>query len=522
MLRTLSAAAAALLIATTAAAQTTPRPSLVVIITVDQLVPGYFTRWQGQLNGGLRRLYQGGAFFTNAWHDHGMTETAPGHASVLSGRFPRGTGIIRNSAGIQDPMYPVLGAPGAQPASPFRFRGSTLVDWIRLRDPGSRALSVSRKDRGAILPLGRSRQSSFWYALNGRFSTSTYYADTLPTWVREFNARRPVMSLAGRRWTLLLPDSAYSEPDSVAIERRGVDVVFPHVLPTDSAALVDLAMSTPWMDQVTLDLALAGVRAMKLGEGGITDLLAVSLSSTDAVGHQWGPDSRELHDQILRLDRALGVFLDSIFAMRGADRVIVALTSDHGIGRFPEVAHPADYATRYITRDPFNRWLLRELRALGMDSTAVEFDDGVLFYDRAAFAARRIDPTRLFREFVEFARRQDGVMRADLPGALVRDSATSDIARRWTHMFPPDVAVGAVVTQEPGNFWGRPGQVYAQHGSVHDYDAHVPVLFYGAPFRAGRYDVFARVVDIAPTLARVLGLEPTEPLDGRVLAEALR
>lgn len=521
MLRRFAAASAALLIATPALAQAA-RPSLVVMITVDQLAIDYFSRWHGQMNGGLRRLHDGGAFFTNAWQDHAMTETAPGHASILSGRFPRSTGIIRNSEGVQDPQAPVLGAPNAPGASPFRFRGSGLVDWMRLHDPASRALSVSRKDRGAILPLGRSRQSTFWYALNGRFSTSTYFADTLPGWVREFNDRRPVMSLAGRAWTPLLPASAYPERDSVPVEHRGTDLVFPHVLPTDSAALVDQVMSTPWMDEITLDLALAGVRAMRLGEGSATDLLAVSLSSTDAVGHTWGPDSREIHDQILRLDRALGIFLDSIFAMRGADRVVIALTADHGVGRFPEIAYPADHATRYVSRDRFAGWLSGAMHGLGMDSAAVEFDDGVVFYDPAAFQARGIDPTRLMREFVEYARVQPGVMRADLLADLVRDSAVSAVARRWAHMIPPDVAVGAVVIAAPGSFWGRAGAVYAQHGSVHDYDAQVPVLLYGPAFRPGRYDAMARVVDIAPTLARVLGISPTEALDGRVLAEALK
>jgi len=522
LLRRLSAAAAALLIAAPAIAQAAPKPTLVLVITVDQLTPAYFTRWPGQLTGGLHRLYEGGAFFTSAWQDHAMTETAPGHASVLSGRFPRGTGIVRNSAGVQDPQAPVLGAPLAPPASPFRFRGSGLVDWMRLADPRSRALSVSRKDRGAILPLGRSRQSAFWYALNGRFSTSTYFADTLPEWVRAFNDTRPVMRLAGRPWNLLLPASAYPEPDRVTAEHRGTDLVFPHVLPADSAGLVDRVMSTPWMDQITMDLALAGMRAMRLGEGPATDLLAVSLSSTDAVGHTWGPDSREIHDQILRLDRALGVFLDSVFAMRGADRVVVALTADHGIGRFPEVAFPGDYASHYMTRVPYIEWLNAAMRRLGMDSTAVEFDDGVVFYDRDAFAARGVDPLPMMREFAAFARARPGVLRADLLQDIVRDSATSTLARRWAHMIPPDVSVGAVVVPQAGTYWGIPGGSYAQHGSVHDYDAHVPVLFYGAPFKPGRYDGLPRVVDIAPTLARVLGIPPTEPLDGRVLTEALR
>jgi hypothetical protein len=515
-------AAAGLLAPVALSAQPVSRPTLVVLVTVDQLAPRYFTRWGGQFTGGLHRLYQGGAVLTDAYQDHGITETAPGHAVTLSGRYPRGTGIVRNASGVQDPRAPIVGGGPAGGASPFRFRGSTLIDWMRRADPRSRALSVSRKDRSAILPLGRARESVFWYALDGRFSTSRYYADTLPAWVRSFNARRTVQRLQGRSWTLLLPDSAYSEQDSVTAESRGRDLTFPHRLSGDSAVAADSVMGTPWMDEMTLDLALAGVEAMHLGEGPSTDLLAVSLSATDAVGHRFGPDSREIHDQVLRLDRMLGVFLDSLFALRGRDRVVIALTADHGITPFPEVRHPGAFAGGYVSRAPFQRWLWTHAKEMGVDSAAIEFDDGVVYYDPAAFAARGRDPHRLMTEFLEFARRQPGVLRADRLADLVRDSTRDRLARRWARMFPADLPVGAVVTQTEGSFWGVPGGESAQHGSVHDLDAHVPLIFYGRPFRPGRYTDRAAVVDLAPTLAAVLGVRPAEALDGRVLRQVLR
>src|SRR3954471_8240948 len=211
-----------------------PRPHLVVFITVDQMRPDYFDRWAPQLTGGLGRLSRRGAFFTNAFQDHGVTETAPGHSVTMSGRFPRSTGIVRNAAGVEDPQAPLLTSrdPGA---SPFRFRGSALIDWLRIKGPRSRAPSISRKDRGAILPLGRAKQSVFWYATsNGQFTTSRYYADTLPDWIRRVNARRVPQRLAGQPWTLLLPARQYAEPDSVAQESGGQDYVFPHVLSSDT------------------------------------------------------------------------------------------------------------------------------------------------------------------------------------------------------------------------------------------------------------------------------------------------
>jgi hypothetical protein len=182
------------------------RPTLVVLIAADQLRPDYFQRYTANLTGGFARLLREGAYFTESELDHATTETAPGHSSMLSGRFPRSHGILRNPAGVQDVRFPTLGDPAG--ASPFRFRGSTLLDWMRLSDPRSRALSVSRKDRGAILPIGRSPEEVYWY-VRGRFTTSTYYRDTLPNWVRQFNDRRLPQRTAGRVWDLLLPPGGH-------------------------------------------------------------------------------------------------------------------------------------------------------------------------------------------------------------------------------------------------------------------------------------------------------------------------
>src|ERR1700704_5732047 len=205
----------------------TATPKLVLFITIDQMRPDYFTRFGSQLTGGLGRLYRGGAFFTNAFQDHAITETAPGHSVTMSGRFPVHNGIQSNSAGVNDTTVTLINSSGLG-ASPFRFRGTTLTDWLIAKDPRTKVLSVSRKDRAAILPIGRSKQPVFWYALNGSFTTSTYYGPTLPEWVRAFNARKLPASYVGKVWQPLLPDSAYNEPDSVPIESNGVNFTFPH------------------------------------------------------------------------------------------------------------------------------------------------------------------------------------------------------------------------------------------------------------------------------------------------------
>jgi predicted AlkP superfamily pyrophosphatase or phosphodiesterase len=497
-------------------------PTLVVFFTVDQLRPDYLDRYAAQLTGGLHRLATAGAFFTNAYHDHAITETAPGHASTLSGRFPRSTGIVRNNAGVQDPQAPLIGG-GGLGASPFRFRGSTLTDWLRIKDPRSRALSVSRKDRGAILPMGRAHEAVFWYAPDsGRFTTSTYYHDTLPTWVQRFNARRLPQSFAGKVWTPLLPASAYRERDSVAVESNGRDFVFPHPFPTDSLQAAQLLPNYPQMDSVTLALALDGLEAMRLGTGPQTDVLAISLSTTDAVGHRFGPDSRELHDQIVRLDRWLGAFLDSVYKVRDSARIVVALTADHGVAPYPQLhfAGKRD-AVQFGDLSPLLTRYGQTLATRGLDSAALDFESGVVFLDRPRLTSAGVDADSLLRAFAADARKVPGVQRVD----LVRDLASADttrdyVARRWLHTLPPDLPAAAVITLQPYVYWA--GVTYATHGTPHDYDAHVPVILYGPEIKPGRYAAFARVVDLAPTLALLAGATPTERLDGHVLQEALR
>lgn len=527
---------AALLIAAslapTAAAQPNPQqsavraPQLVVFFTVDQLLPTYFERYGRQINGGLARLHRHGAFFTNGFQDHAVTETAPGHASTLSGRFPRSTGIVTNALGVGDGQAPIVEGLRGPGASPYRFRGSVLIDWMRQKDWRSRALSVSRKDRGAILPIGRAKQQVFWYPYD-RFATSTYYADTLPNWVQRFNARRVPQSYAGRRWELLLPASEYAEVDSVPLEgaRPGTDFLFPHVVTADSAIAARVLPNYPWIDEHTLNFALEGLEATNLGRGPHPDLLAISLSAMDAVGHTYGPDSREAHDMFLRLDRYLGAFIDSLYKLRDSSTIAIALTADHGVQPYPELAaRRGPLPVLRVDVHPAINPPFAALRAAGVDSNAVRFEEGILFVDRDALVRARLNPDSVSRSIGDALHRVPGVQRVDYvknirartPAQLERDY----VARRWVQMLPTDVPAELVVTLEPNVYWG--GVFYATHGTPHDADAHVPIVFYGPWFAPGRHTSFVRVVDMAPTLAQVLGVKPTEELDGRVLSQALR
>ncbi|HEY6223463.1 MAG TPA: alkaline phosphatase family protein [Gemmatimonadales bacterium] len=507
------------------------RPRLVVVITVDQLRPDYLTRWRNQLTGGFR-LLQSGAVFTNAFEDHGVTETAPGHSTILSGRWPAHTGILINP-GVLDSSTKLLETDGPG-ASPRAFRGTALFDWLHATSAASRALSVSRKDRGAILPIGTARQDVYWYQ-SGIFTTSTYYRDSLPRWVRAFNAQRIPFKAAGHQYGLLLPDSAYAEPDSEPWENGGHGVTFPHYLPTDSAraALVYPAVSS--MDSLTLAFALAGADAMRLGRGDVTDLLSVSLSTTDAIGHAFGPDSREIHDQVLRVDRYLGWFLERLFDRYGRDNLLIVLTADHGVTPYPDFSrlhgHPqAEFVGIDTLVDAVNQQLDHAISTTAATSAAsaprswFAFDSGILFQrDNGRLAALGFRSDSVVDVVARRIRAVAGVARVDTPASLAAADTTADpIARRWRHELAPDAGAALVVTLADWNAWELPGvPPIAMHGQPSDLDAHVPLIFWGQGMRGGIYGARANTVDIAPTLARLLGLSPLSVVDGRVLSEAV-
>src|SRR6266576_678151 len=502
------------------------RPKLVVVITVDQLRPDYLTRWKSQLTGGLGQLATEGASFTDGYQDHAVTETAPGHSTILSRMWPAHTGIIRNSEGVQDSLAPLIGTTGPG-ASPRRFRGTTLIDWLKAVDPTTRVLSVSRKDRGAILPIGHAKEQVYWYQ-SGLFTTSRYYADTLPSWVQAFNARRLPFKAANTTWSLLLPDSAYKEADNEVWENGGAGVVFPHRLPPDSVQAAAAVAGVPAMDSLTLLFALEGFEALHLGRKG-TDLLAVSLSTTDAVGHAFGPDSREIHDQVLRLDHYLAWFLKRLTDRVGRDNIVIVLTADHGVTSFPERTRAKTGAAAYrVSLDTLFAAVNHDLDRLAGTAGAaprawLEFDTGVLMqHYNGRFAALGLKTDSILDALTARILRVQGVARVIKPADLARaDTASDPVARRWLHHLTPDAGVVLTVTLQPGSVWDIPGFPYAMHGEPSEDDAHVPIIFWGRGVKRGSFPGRMNTVDIAPTLAVLLGVSPLSLVDGHARTDAL-
>jgi len=504
--------------------QESAAPRLILFITVDQLRADMLDRYRSDLRFGYARLLKG-ARFVNGYQDHAITETAPGHASTMSGRFPAHTGITSNSVGVVDRTFTLLTGLRSEPgASPMRFQGTTLTDWLTTRDPKTHALSVSMKDRAAILPIGRSKQDVYWYSSNGSFTTSNYYRDTFPTWVAAFNARRIPAMYAGRAWSLSRDSSSYKESDDVRWENGGTNTVFPHMFPSDTARAMNYVRSTPTMDSLTALMALEGLRQTGIGLGPRTDVMAVSFSATDVIGHAFGPDSREAHENEIRLDQTLGWFIDSVFKLRDSNSVMIALTGDHGVSPIPELARErgeakGDQGLRVTIQEEVDA-VRAGLRAAGVDTMAFEDDEQLVGIRRDLVSAAKLKPDSILDAFARAVKLVPGVYRVDRMSALRKANPDKDpIARRWVHQIPESVPVDLVITLTRYSYWSS---IPATHGSPWDQDAHVPIIFYGRWVKPGTYTTFARTVDMAPTLAAIVGVKPTEPLDGVVLKEILK
>lgn len=504
----------------TAAAQASSRAappvSLVVLIAIDQFRGDYVDRYAAQYTGAFARIRQRGAFFPKAYHNHANTETAPGHSTMLSGREPAHTGIVSNDRGVPDPVATLVGYAGPG-ASPQRFIGTTLFDWMKIADPRARALSVSRKDRGAILPIGRAKESVFWWA-PGAFTTSRYYSDTLPGWVRVFNDKQGTDAYAGGTWDVLRPAGDYAEPDSMLFEHAGTDFTFPHPLPRSRDDMRLQFAGYPWMDSLTLAFALDGVRAMQLGGRGATDLLSISLSTTDAIGHAYGPDSRELHDHLLRLDRWLATFLDALSAEVPADRIVFALTGDHGVTSFPEYIATVQHKNAgRVSLDGLGRQAGDALLARYDVDFGFDFNSGLMSADTTALRARGVLIDSLAHALASEARKSPGVAMVYTPKSLEAAAPSDTFAMRWRNAIPRDVSWLFAAVTKPHFIWS-PGRPIAEHGTLNDQDMSVPIAFWGRGVQPVVSNTRVRTVDIAPTLAAYLGVTPSEPLDGKVIA----
>jgi hypothetical protein len=525
------------------------RPRLVVLVVFDQLRGDYLARWQKLYGeGGFRRLQQEGAWFRNCHYPYADTLTGPGHASLVTGCDPASHGIIANDwyaratgeevNAVRSKRYRPIPEPvGAKadtiPGSgPGLRRQPAVGDALHKASKGkARLVSLSIKDRAAILLAALLRgQICYWFSTHtGTFVSSSYYTDRLHAWVADFNRGRPADRWFGKDWTKLRKDldyAAHSGPDDVAVEGVGFAQgrTFPHPLTGGKAKIgrdyYNALTTTPHANELLLALAKRAIEAEKLGQGETTDLLTLSFSSNDLIGHCWGPDSQEVLDVTLRSDRIMKDLLDFLDARVGRGRYLVVVSADHGICPIPEVARAqgkdAGRVAKELLTEKAGAFLNQTFAKEGERLPWVEKRMGTWIYlNRGVLKERGLESGKVETALANWLAKQPGVQAAYTRTQLTKGPLKGDrVGEMVRRSFDPERSGDVTVVLRPYHLLGpafvpkKDDNYRTTHGSPHSYDTHVPLLVYGPGVRPGASDERVSPLAAAAILARGLGIEP--------------
>ncbi|HLG16202.1 MAG TPA: alkaline phosphatase family protein [Blastocatellia bacterium] len=514
---------------------------LVVVIVIDQFRYDFLERFNDLFGpGGFRRLMTEGAFLTNANFDYVPTYTAPGHAAVFTGSVPAQNGIVGNAwydreagrvrAIVSDSSARVVksagptGDPGAP--SPRSLVGTTIGDQMRLAtNLRSKVVAVSLKDRAAVLPGGQRPNGAYWFdAASATFVTSDYYTKELPAWVKRFNETERPEKYFGARWDRLAPAAAYTRsqaanlPNQQSLLGRG----FPYTITGGEEKIGPKFYAafelTPFASEFLANFARAAVEAESLGADQFPDLLSISFSTPDLIGHSYGPDSQEVEDTYLRLDGVIADLLSHIDRRVGLQNTVIALTADHGASPVPEYVRSLGMDGGRISGRDLTDAVNEALAArYGGERWVAAFVNDQLHLDRKMMAERKVDPGEAERIAGEAALSLPGIVNyftrtQILEGRLPQGPLTHRVMNGFNRLRSGDVWL----VTKPFAFVTE-GNLATTHGSGYSYDTHVPVILFGSGVRKGRYYFPCSPSDIAPTLAALLGIEPPSNQVGHVL-----
>jgi arylsulfatase A-like enzyme len=522
-LRKISAALLLALILTGAAFASAyhAQPKLVVIVIIDQFRPDYLERARDQFGpSGFRLLTERGAYFSSCAYDYANTETAPGHATLATGAYSDAHGILANEmweeqgerwiTAVSDDSVHVVGMLGAAPsASPHNLLSETLGDELKMSTQNrSRVYTVSLKDRAAVLTGGFSADGAFWIdQLSGTWISSSFYMKELPKWVQDFNASGRAAKYWNRDWT------------------NAAGNILQHTTRESNSRFYDVIGGTGFGNEYELEFARALVTSTNLGDGPATDLLVISLSPNDILGHRVGPDSPRMKAMWLEMDRQLADFFAFLGQRIGLANVWLVLSSDHGVAPVAEEVRDKNRIAAKRVDVPLLMARLNVAISKRLNRPASEFvhsgdyDFEHLYLSERAFAAGKVkeaEAERMVGEELLKLGYSGYYTRTQLQEGRVPPNETG---RRLLHSYAPIAGWWVLGLQPPFAVSGASG---TSHGSPYFYDTHIPLAFFGAPFEAGVYRTHCEPVDMAPTLASLLGISAPSKTIGRVLTEALR
>jgi len=492
------------------------KPKLIVAIVIDQFRYDYLVRFRADYTAGLKQLLDQGAVFDNAHLIHFPSVTAPGHSTFLSGALPSRSGIIgddwydrdakKNVTSVQDDSTKLIGGtPNATGSSPRRLMVSTVGDEIRMKSADSKVIGIATKDRAAILPGGRLADAAYWYDDNSNhWVTSSYYREALPAWVKEVNDAGPQPSMSAQ-W--------------FALNAKPGDRPFCSMLAGFFSGRACGAIEAgPWGNEMTEDLAERALTAEKLGHHDGTDVLTLSFSGHDYVGHTVGPDAPEIRDLSRRIDLLLGKLLAQVGRAVGLDNVLFVLTADHGVAPLPEVNEARHMPGGRLSGTVLLQAVDNALSSkYGAGNWIVSSVYSMIYLDRSLMEKYKVSEADVDRTAAEAVRRLPHIFRVYTAEELAQGRVTNDaVGRTVTDSYYAPRSANLTIVADPYYLFDTAG---TSHGSPFDYDTHVPVIFMGAGIKPGRYDQKIALNDIAPTLAVIAGVPQPSGSSGRVLRE---
>ncbi len=497
------------------------RPKLVVVIVIDQFRGDYLERYRDEFaEAGFRMLLDRGAYFSNCNYDYANTRTAPGHSTLFTGAYSNGHGIVSNEwwdqkkhkmvTSVEDENTKLVGVSATQAgASPHNLLADTLGDELKLATQGkSRVFGISLKDRAAILPGGFAADAAYWIEpKSGSWVTSTYYRDDLPKWAQDFNSTQPA-----KYWDREWKDAQGNVLRSTARRKRkdGSD-----------AGFFEVIGSTTFANEYEFEFAKQLMLYENVGRGPATDLLSISLSANDILGHQVGPDSPEMHQMALDLDREIADFFNFLGHQIGLANVWIALSADHGVSSLPDAAKklriPAANLSGAKLQEQINSILTAKFSPKH-PASYVKFDYPLAWLDEEAFNVvhvREHDAETAVGEAMKQIGLRDYYTKSQL--AEGRAPATES-GHKYLNSYSPE---GSWYVMGVPDIYTVGSPRGTDHASPYNYDTHVPLAFYGLPFQPGTYRDSVQPVDLAVTLASLLGINAPTHAVGRVLTEAL-
>ena len=514
-----------LMLSSTFAFAQVEQPKLVVGIVVDQMRFDYINRyWNDYGDGGFKRLISEGYNCTNTHFNYIPTYTGPGHASIYTGATPSTHGVISNywynreleeySYCVSDTDMNTVGADNESgKMSPAKMLTTTFGDELRLFSMNrSKVISIGLKDRSAVLPGGHMANFAFWLdSETGDFVSSSYYGLRLPKWAQKFNKKDLCEAYLSEKWELLLPSKAYDESlnDNSAYEEPFTGQKYPK-FPHDLPELLKengkgLIKATPYGNSLTKDMAIAAIEGEGLGEDIHTDLLAVSFSSPDYVGHQFGTDSKEIQDTYLRLDRDLESFLNYLDDQIGKENVLVFLTADHGAVRTPSYLKDRKIPAGYFEAEEPIRALKKFLQNIyGFGDWVKTYGDAQIFLNRELIFEKYLSLEEVQQQAADFMLRFDGVQKAVTGRTLENNEFDNGVLACLQKGFNQKRSADVFLVLDPA--WIEYSHTGTTHGSGYTYDRHVPLIWYGWNVKAGHTRGKIAVTDIAGTVSSLLGI----------------